>query len=333
MKIILFIAFLLNVQSIFATVGGTLFPLDTINVSLDHKHLIITLRERYFEVEAYLVLYNHESEFIQPRLGLEFSQNSSSGWGMGRSNVRQNPQDYVFLTVNNEIQTFEHQRRFEGEEANTVGFQTLVYKPWLNPGRNTVYYKFLVPYHGEAPVRFSASYQFHSNRQWKNSSIENFEITIRTEFNTEIVFPIGQRGVINIGVLETTGQSRHFSQSTSDHYILTPNGYLHTQIQNFIPAPGWRIFFEMLIWDWTVGLFNLTERRLQSLSSEELRIMRNTLFAIHGLVFNDNALNEHFNKQPWYFPNPDITSNDIIFNETERFMLERIIAEERRRLQ
>jgi len=70
---------------------------------------------------------------------------------------------------------------------------------------------------------------------------------------------------------------------------------------------------------------------LQTFTAEELRIMRNTLFAMHGLVFNDNALNEHFNGQFWYFPNPNLSPADIVFDAAEQRILQYIIAEERRR--
>ncbi len=37
-----------------------------------------------------------------------------------------------------------------------------------------------------------------------------------------------------------------------------------------------------------------------NLSKEELRLMRNEIFARHGYIFKSADLNEYFNRQPWY---------------------------------
>jgi hypothetical protein len=70
---------------------------------------------------------------------------------------------------------------------------------------------------------------------------------------------------------------------------------------------------------------------LKDLTVIELRILRNTLYAIRGYVFNDAFLNEYFNKQYWYFPNPNLTQNDIVLNSVEQEILGFILEEENKR--
>jgi uncharacterized protein (TIGR02145 family) len=41
---------------------------------------------------------------------------------------------------------------------------------------------------------------------------------------------------------------------------------------------------------------------LQSLSKEDLKIMRNEIFARHGYIFTTEAMNAYFRKQSWYSP-------------------------------
>ena len=45
----------------------------------------------------------------------------------------------------------------------------------------------------------------------------------------------------------------------------------------------------------------LTEEDLSSLTSKELRIARNEIFARHGRLFEDKGLQDYFNKKAWYF--------------------------------
>jgi len=46
----------------------------------------------------------------------------------------------------------------------------------------------------------------------------------------------------------------------------------------------------------------LTEEDLSSLSQQELKLMRNEIFARHGYIFNSKDLQEYFSKQSWYRP-------------------------------
>jgi hypothetical protein len=57
----------------------------------------------------------------------------------------------------------------------------------------------------------------------------------------------------------------------------------------------------------------------------ELRIMRNTVYAMYGYVFNNPELQEYFNNQYWYFPNPEINNENITFSEIDAKILQYII--------
>lgn len=46
----------------------------------------------------------------------------------------------------------------------------------------------------------------------------------------------------------------------------------------------------------------LTDSDLWSMSSEELRIARNEIYARHGRMFKDQALQNYFNSKSWYIP-------------------------------
>jgi len=52
----------------------------------------------------------------------------------------------------------------------------------------------------------------------------------------------------------------------------------------------------------------LTESDLRNMPSNELKIMRNEIFARHGYIFNTDAMKRYFSRQPWYRPE----SNDVI---------------------
>jgi len=74
-----------------------------------------------------------------------------------------------------------------------------------------------------------------------------------------------------------------------------------------------------------------SEKMLKDLTTEELRILRNTLFALRGYVFNDAFLNDYFNRQYWYFPNPNVSQKDIVLSDAEQKILKYITEEENKR--
>ena len=62
-------------------------------------------------------------------------------------------------------------------------------------------------------------------------------------------------------------------------------------------------------WPWT------SERLIQSaeldpLSSGELELMRNEIYARHGWIFNRPDLRNYFESQPWYRPKGDLSNRE-----------------------
>ena len=61
----------------------------------------------------------------------------------------------------------------------------------------------------------------------------------------------------------------------------------------------------------------LTDKDLKGMSTDELKMMRNEIFARHGYIFNDPKLNAYFKAQSWYKPTNDI--NSVQLNAVESY--------------
>lgn len=59
----------------------------------------------------------------------------------------------------------------------------------------------------------------------------------------------------------------------------------------------------------------ITNEMVDGLFVEDLRVLRNEIYARRGRVFKDTALQKYFAAQPWYQPNPDF--KDDMLTETE----------------
>jgi len=59
----------------------------------------------------------------------------------------------------------------------------------------------------------------------------------------------------------------------------------------------------------------ITDEMVLGLFVEDLRVLRNEIYARHGRVFKDKELQKYFEAQSWYQPNPEF--KDEMLNETE----------------
>src|SRR6201988_3537911 len=71
---------------------------------------------------------------------------------------------------------------------------------------------------------------------------------------------------------------------------------------------------------------SLKQSQVQSLSPEDLKLLRGIIFGRHGRVFKDNDIKVYLEEQTWYKPNPEFKNS--MLNATERQNLDVIrIAE------
>jgi len=55
----------------------------------------------------------------------------------------------------------------------------------------------------------------------------------------------------------------------------------------------------------------LTSRDLEGISQIELRLLRNTVYARHGRIFDREEMRHYFSNRPWYTPRPDYRDSDL----------------------
>lgn len=66
----------------------------------------------------------------------------------------------------------------------------------------------------------------------------------------------------------------------------------------------------------------LKDDTLGDMFAEDLKVLRNEIYARHGRVFKDPELQKYFEQQPWYKPNPDFKDDQL--NEIEAANLAKI---------
>jgi hypothetical protein len=75
--------------------------------------------------------------------------------------------------------------------------------------------------------------------------------------------------------------------------------------------------------NWSLDIFSLAQ-----LDNQHLRLLRNLIYARHGLKFNSSELNSYFNRFEWY--NPKYNNVDHILTDRDKWNIEKIQAFENR---
>jgi hypothetical protein len=74
---------------------------------------------------------------------------------------------------------------------------------------------------------------------------------------------------------------------------------------------------------------DMTPFRLAQLTKEDLRMLRNTIYATHGYAFKDKTLRAFFEHFAWYIPDPNLEDIAHRLTSEERRLIDEIVALER----
>ena len=72
----------------------------------------------------------------------------------------------------------------------------------------------------------------------------------------------------------------------------------------------------------------INEDHLDSLTREEIALIRNEVFARHGYIFTKEPYISYFSSMPWYVPDENFT--DSVFTEIEKTNVDNIVIYERK---
>lgn len=119
--------------------------------------------------------------------------------------------------------------------------------------------------------------------------------------------------------------------------VITPPGYrwdkteagpaLRWDLKDFAPKTDVEGCFLSRNHFRNMKMYELEETKLESLSLAELRVLRNTVFALHGYTFKDADLQKHFEKESYYYPRKSFKQSDL--SKEEKAFVNKVLAREK----
>ena len=315
--------------------GGTIYPTKESKISIEKEVLSFTVRDEIAFVDALYEFNNPESKaqklLINFRAPVQFYDDQPS-----------NPSQIEDFTIVQDGKVIPYKLKATlCEECelkdpndpelieNGYGDVIFLFEITFKPGKNTIHHSFNFPSFGDMDVNINYNHSMTDGRKWAGGKIKDLTVNIdmgpneyffvNNSFEEAADWSIIGTGKISEAVVDYFGES-------PIKFIRTLSGKVQIKTSNFQSTDNLyfgkiqRVFFTS----------NLTDFFYMEHTKSELRIIRNTIYAQHGYIFNSADLQKHFNQFDWYMPNPNVKMEDIKLTKKEQEILSDLLEQEKK---
>lgn len=332
-KIILFIlvcflsSFIFGNDGLVVNYGGGIEPIEKTIISIYREDLIISFNEKNknWHVSVSFVLFNPTNSDIE---------NEIAFINYGFHELGYNGDIINFLTwINNEEKTYKY-TKVEGEKNYEMG--PVLYKEYFTskicftPGYTVIKHEYdFIGSVGWGPDRFGFSYTLTTANKW-NGPIKYFNLSISLPKNSILLTDYDKE----YSYFNTYGEVKKLTQNKMGTIFFRNGGFFYSK-ENFKPEKN----IQLEIYDWTwylksipifkseeygqkdydkprISFYDLANKKLikenlNKYTKEQIRVIRNSIYAMHGYFFNSSDLYDTFNNYIWYLPKTSFTESEL----------------------
>lgn len=306
----------------FFMAGGNLLPAeekDTL-IEMRHEKICINLQDNYYEVTVDFVFYN-PSKSVDILVGFPFFEAGLQGKG----------KIWDFTCSTNGKETFFNSERIEKRwvKPSDLEYANIRTVHFNENEITTTKVSYKSEYGNSAPSFRTANYLYGTGESW-NKSIGS--ILLRIENNIKY-------GIIRTVTMAENAYLTNKLVKTSDNTFeillcdVEPKNYtdvFEIEISDVINDDGPRSFPGYFPYNKKI----VDKKEFKWLRKDQLRIVRNAIYALHGYKFKSKELEEYFTKvgkywNPPYKVNPDFSEDEL--TEIEKANIKNLLEEEKRR--
>lgn len=311
-KNLIFIIFLITVQiyanDAYVKIGGGQVKIseENPNIKLKNEELKFELYEDYYSVTIIYTFYNYGAQSLITTAFPEYKTNEGLYQNYKLRNFN------ISYGNGNEIPYSYHEAKDELSDHFIITGWYVKEIDFASQSDTQIIINYNADYSVYGTDR-SVQYLLGTGNTWYGT-IENLEINIVNHSSKWID-----------EVLVRNDRDYLYRRISDDQYQVILNDF-DPDIKDEV-----KILFQDIPLYWN-GPFNITERRFifkdnkldkdwfNFLSSSQLRILRNSIYAYRGYLFRSIDLQNHFNEESWY--NPDSEFSEDIFTENEKYNIE-----------
>ena len=336
-------------DGVYMTRGGIIYPVKETKVALDKEVLSFTVRDKICHVDIYFEFNNPEKTERTLLVGFQ----APSALGDVEGNVSNSVQIYNFRILN-EGKILPYQLKVaecedcELKDTGTQQFSQMeggiyvyLFEVVFKPGVNRIHHSYSFP--ASTSVVFNQIYNYilTTGAKWAGGKIKDLTVQVdmgrdKYFYVTDIFGPKADWMIIGSGKISSKG---FVNYKDSCRMVRVLSGKLQVSVKDFKPEKDidFGIIneysfisiptdFEGIKQDKILGLGDLTLQ--EEYSREDLRLLRNTVYAQYGYVFKSKDLQDYFSQFEWYMPDPNLAMRQIILTDKERKFIDEIVKRE-----
>jgi hypothetical protein len=350
--LILFLTFsVYGNDGVYLTRGGVFYPTKETNISLDKEILSFTIKDGIAFVTIQFEFNNPENTERKLLIGFQ----APSARGDVSDSICNLNQLYDFKIVQNgqilpyklkatdcEDCELKDPKEFHFSQFES-GIFVYLFEITFKPGLNKINHSYSFPSSNNVSFDRFYNYILTTGSKWAGGKIKDLTVTIdmgqNQYFYVNDIFGKNADWSI-IGTGKVTNQTFGYIDDDSCRMIRTLSGQLQIKVLNFQPTKNIEFgiineyFFTNLITDY-IKIQNgeiVTANNLDleyNYSKEELRLLRNTIYAQYGYDFINPDLKKYFSQFAWYMPDPNLKMEEIILTKKEKEFIDKILAKEK----
>lgn len=229
------------------------------------------------------------------------------------------------------------------------GGEVLVYlfQVTFQPGVTKVNHSYRFPASNNVSVNEIYEYTLSTGSKWAGNTIQDFSLEIDFPPNAYLyltdIFPKTAQWTIS-GTGKITDESLKNYAPVNYRLVRLIEGRLHIHVTDFKPKGELEFgsisshgFMSYLLHSSTEAEFMvcpMSNRAVsdcdRSYTKDELRILRNAIYAEYGYVFQSADLQTFFEQFGWYIPDPNLKLEDIQLSPLEKAFVAEIVQAEKK---
>jgi hypothetical protein len=336
-------------DSVYHGSGGALYPIKETRIEMKREFLSFTCREGYAEVNVLFEFFNPDD--VERKLTVGFQ--SPSAYLPSDDEVEMSAPPIYDLQIMNDGRLLPYRIMMaEDDESSLVdlgkltfnmensGLFVYLFEMTFKPGTNVVQHAYRFRAGGSVMGEQYFPYILKTGAKWAGGKITDFTFELdldrHSRFAVSDVFGANANwSVVGLGRIgEPHGLSIHgpgerVVSILQGKLVVTARDLGPTDNINVTGVPGHvylglgddiSVYGEEIVhaWRWRT-MEGISE---EPLSKEDLRLLRNMVFAQHGYVFMDPLVQKTFERFDWYLPDPNLkwennmlSPEDVLFVE------------------
>jgi hypothetical protein len=337
-------------DGMYLTKGGAIYPTKETKISMDKEHLSFKVVDGKCSVNIAFEFNNPEKVerklligFQAPTAVGDVDEDTQASNMIEGFQVMQNNQILPYTLKIAECEDCELVNIGDWKPAHQADDGVFVYlfEVTFQPGMNKINHSYSFPASSSVYANQFYNYILTTGAKWAGGKIKDltidFDFGDNSYFYVSDIFGTATWNIIGTG--KATSQYVDNYDDGKNRMIRVLSGMLQVTVKDLTPEKNieFGVFDDVSFIHRNTDEKRLNEETVQELNEyyideantkDKLRILRNTIYAQHGLSFSSKDLQTYFSQFDWYMADPNLKQSEIKLSDEESRLLDMIIRKE-----